>query len=277
MPRVAMLTTGEVGIEDKINDAVRGPKHMAGQAVRSLDIPASPEKGFGLFDIVPEGLTPKAFAESLKASAAAHHGWAGPELVRYFIANREASLTKLRADIAIFETQVAKVKGVGPQGARVATTFGIVYAALGLAVSAGILPWEADAPRAIIHCYGDWARRRGGVGDTEPMKAVDNVREFLATQAARFVGVSSDRRMTSLTSAHNQAGYWTPASTDAAGVGHPAVYRINATAFKEACGGLNPRQVAKHLMTAGILKGRGMTQWRTPNQGMGKFYILEVA
>jgi hypothetical protein len=78
--RIVFLTTGEIGIAGKIEEAGRGRKVKAGSLVRLLDLPADAQKGYGLFDDC-HGEQASEFAQRLKSNALAHYGCAGPEFV----------------------------------------------------------------------------------------------------------------------------------------------------------------------------------------------------
>jgi hypothetical protein len=80
--RTAFLSTGEVGIATKIEEAGRNRKAKAGSLVRLIDVPADAGKDFGLFEDC-HGQPAADFAHSLKSNALSHYGWAGPEFVAY--------------------------------------------------------------------------------------------------------------------------------------------------------------------------------------------------
>jgi putative DNA primase/helicase len=69
--RVFLISTGEIGLADKIADARTPQRQMAGQAVRFIDLAADAGTGFGVFDHAPElpdkpnGGTPKDHGDEL--------------------------------------------------------------------------------------------------------------------------------------------------------------------------------------------------------------------
>ena len=126
--RVFLLSTGEIGLADKIADARTPGRQMAGQAVRFIDLAADAGTGFGLFDHAPvlqdkpNGGTPKdrgdSLARKLSEAAQSHFGTAGPAFVEAFIADRAASLAEARRLVDAFAEQHAA--GADGQVQRVA-------------------------------------------------------------------------------------------------------------------------------------------------------------
>ena len=72
--RVLFLSAGEIGLDALVKEG--GGRVQAGQQVRVVDVPADAGAGLGLFDTVPDGMTPGAFADGLKSAAAKYHGTA---------------------------------------------------------------------------------------------------------------------------------------------------------------------------------------------------------
>ena len=71
--RVLFLSTGEVGLADKLAEAGRaGPK--AGQEVRLADLPADAGAGFGLFEELHDAGSADAFARELREATGRFYG-----------------------------------------------------------------------------------------------------------------------------------------------------------------------------------------------------------
>ena len=75
--RVMILSTGELGIADKIREG--GKRVRAGQEIRILDLDADAGKGSGIFD---SGDGAKIADEIRAAAAEASYGTAGPAFVK---------------------------------------------------------------------------------------------------------------------------------------------------------------------------------------------------
>ncbi len=112
--RVVILSSGELGLADKIAEA--GDRMAAGQAVRLLDL-AADTRPHGAFDTLHGARDGAAFADRMKAATAEHHGTAGPGFVEAFLADREGCLTAVREGIAAFRAAAVERFGLDGRGA----------------------------------------------------------------------------------------------------------------------------------------------------------------
>ena len=124
------------------------------------NIPAVPEGGaFGVFETVPQGMTPEALAESFAHNAARIYGTAGPafltrlvERVRSLGGAERMSEELRRMMKEWIESSGADV--LSSQTRRVAKRFALVAAAGELAAAFGVLPWDrGEASRYAAACF----------------------------------------------------------------------------------------------------------------------------
>ena len=246
--RVLFLSSGEVGIADRLAEGRHGPRQVrAGQEVRVLDIPA--EAGpHGLFETLHGFPTAAALADAVKAGAARCYGMAGREWLET-LADDPAGMAK-----AAREAIGAFVRGHVPAGAdgqvgRAGARFALVAAAGELAAGAGILPWEpGQAERAAAGCFRAWiGARTGGTGAAETATVMAAVRRFIVAHGeSRFqtIGTTEDAEARMIV---NRAG-WRKRDNDG---WH---YLFPAEIWKgEVLAGLDAVAAAKVLRTRGFL------------------------
>lgn len=269
--RVIFLSSGEVGLEDKLSED--GKKGKAGQEVRVPDIPCPPS---GMLEGAHGFPSLGAFAEHLKASARAHFGHAA----RAFLAGlcdewsrREALQGRLRAMEA--EWMAANIPAeVDAQVHRVGGRFALVAVAGELAQRMGILPWpEGEACQASAVCFHAWLERRGHAGASEVHKGIDAILAFLQRHGMSRFDEWGDRDARPI----NRAG----TRRRAEGTVDGWDYFITPEAWKEACQGSSTRDVARACVDAGILEPDGAGKFsrsiQIPGHGRARCYIIRAA
>ena len=103
--RTFFLSTGEIGLSDKIAEDGRGRRARAGQEIRILDVPADAGKGLGAFEVLHGAVNPAEFAQSLKAATADFYGTPAIAFLEFIAADPEKAATFLKRCI---EELVAK-------------------------------------------------------------------------------------------------------------------------------------------------------------------------
>ena len=150
--RLNALSNGELGLNEQ---AANGKiQRNNGEKVRFIDIPVDDESNMGIFETVPEGLTPSEYAENIKSACRQHYGVAGPKFVEKMLAKGtkyiKKQLKKHMDDFLIYHN----ISGLNGIEKRFATRFALPYASGVLAVKLGILPFTAsDIMRGISCCY----------------------------------------------------------------------------------------------------------------------------
>jgi uncharacterized protein (DUF927 family) len=243
--RVLFLSTGEIGLADLIVEG--GGRVRAGQEVRVIDMPADAGAGLGLFERLPTGMTPGAFADSLRDAAAADYGHAGPAFVARLVRDYPEARVALRTARDAIAATLAPADAAG-QVRRVAQRFALIAAAGELATEWGITGWPAgEAEAAALACFRAWIGARGTAGSAEPAAMLAQVRRFLESHGeSRFAPWEGDPKDRPTI---NRAGFRKP-TADGAGV----EFFVLAEAFRaEICAGFDDRAVARVLIEAGAL------------------------
>jgi len=216
----------------------------AGQEVRVIDLPAG--AGLGLFDAVPEGVAPGAFADTLKSAAATHHGHALPAFLKALVtdpAKARDTLRKLREGIA---ATLAQPDASG-QVRRVADRVALIAAAGEFATAYKLTGWATgEAERAAGVCFRAWLGARGTAGDSETAAMLAQVRGFLESNGeARFTRWDAPEDGVRTI---NRAGFRKH------GNGGP-MYFIERECFRrEVCNGFDYQAVARMLAATGALE-----------------------
>ncbi|WP_162913407.1 DUF927 domain-containing protein [Rhodospirillaceae bacterium SYSU D60014] len=196
--RLMFLSSGEIGIADKLAEDGRGRRIAAGQEVRVIDVPADAGRGLGLFEDLHGHASADAFARALKEAASRSYGTAARSFIEK-VAGQIDSAAK--AIVGHQRNFVAKHCPAGADGqvSRVAGRFGLIAAAGELATTMGVLPWpRGEAMKAAAVCFGAWLEARGGHGPAEIAAGIAQIREFIEAHGeSRFApaeGDDKDRR-----------------------------------------------------------------------------------
>jgi uncharacterized protein (DUF927 family) len=261
---VSILSSGEVPIPDKIAEDPRR-QAKAGQRVRFADVPADAGRGLGIFETLPEGTTPAAFAQELRAASAQSHGTAGPVFIAELAAHRAAILPAARDWIGRWIAAHVP-PGAASQVQRVAERFAAAAVAGELAIRRHILPWQpGEAERAAVACFMAWLRQRGGIGQAEVQDAADRIARFIAEHGATRFGVA------------RRGGVEEPRQGPRAGYrrvgedGEVEAYLVLPPAWQQLRGGAAPEALADAMMARGWLlpdsKGRPCASVHVPGLG----------
>lgn len=241
------LSNGELSLEQKIQED-KG-RHMAGQAVRILDVPADAGAGFGIFETLhgfPDG---KTLAEHLHYAALRTYG----SPLRHFLSRFTVDAAENRRTVLHYletiERTLCPDKNDG-QINRAAKRFALFAAAGELAISLGVFPWEQGcAVKAATICFRDWLAFRGGVGALEAREAIRRIRAFIsANRTSRFEEWERDKGPEVV---HNSVGF----RREKDGC---LEFMVTRDAFRnELCLGGSPKTTATVLAQAGYLEPDG--------------------
>jgi putative DNA primase/helicase len=269
--RVLFLSSGEIGLADKVAEDGRGKKLAAGQQIRIVDISADAGAGMGMFENIHQFRTAEEMARHLNASARQFYGVASRTFLRAIIPMtteyRQALLVAMRE----FCDQFVPA-GADGQVERVAQRFAMVAVAGELARENKIVPWpEGEALRAAARCFDDWLQARGGSESAETRDGIEQVRSFiLAHGMSRFIPAwdsSRDDRV----APRDVVGYREKIE------GGGWDYFVTTTAWKEeVCRGTDARRLAAVLAQKGYLNApdetRRARQVRVPGHGQQRLY-----
>ena len=184
-----VLSTGELGIQAKLNERKQGKQfYQGGQAVRLVEIPADAGKGLGLFETVHSFKTGGQFSDHLNASAKSLSGMVGDAWLIYLTENYDEALEKLSHHEKAWLDTTPLEHGTDGQVNRVRNRFALMAAVGELAVEQGLLPWaRGSASKACSVTFEAWLQRRGGVESHEVIDFIRRVTLFLQEEgSARF-------------------------------------------------------------------------------------------
>ena len=242
--RVLFLSTGEIGIADKVAEDGR-KKVSAGQEVRVIDLPADAGAGFGLFEDLHGFETADAFARHLKQAAGAHYGTVGRVFLSAITRQMDDAQEAIRGFVSEFVDEHCP-EGADGQVQRAAGRFGLVAAAGELATTQGILPWhQGEVIEGVATCFQAWLEARGGIEPAEVTAAIAQVRHFIEQHGeSRFAPWHSDgNRPTILRAGFSRA-------TDDGGTEY---YVLPEVWKSEVCAGFDAGMVARTLAERGLL------------------------
>lgn len=152
--RLAMLSTGEFSLGQHATGG--GLTQLDGERVRVVDVPAEAGASFGIFDTVPDKLTPRRVAECIQHQCALYHGTAGPAFITKMLEEKKKAVKEKIAEyIDHFMThhQIDENDGIK---VRIAKRFALAYAGGMLANEYGIFPLtDVEIMWGISRCYQD--------------------------------------------------------------------------------------------------------------------------
>lgn len=267
---IVVLSTGEVSIEDKLNEA--GKKAHAGILTRMIDIPADAGQGYRLFDTIHGFKDGNALANHLKEQVTFYYGSAIREYLSHLVdfkANLISFIDKVEDDF--FSRYVPKeADGLVK---RVASRFALVAAAGKIATQFRILPFtHHETFEAAALCFQAWLDERGGTGSHEEEEAIKQVQAFIETHhSCRFQLIGDSYAETD--KIINQAGYKRKTLD-----GKFEFLIFPHTFEKEICKGHNIKLVKKALADRGLLildSNRKYTKTvRVPQLNASKRFIV---
>jgi putative DNA primase/helicase len=271
--RVVFLSSGEIGLADKVAEESRGKRITAGQQVRIVDVPADAGAGHGLFENLHGFESGKALSKHIVAAAKRTYGTAG----RAFLAAVVPEIDEIKRQAERMTAAFCEwylPAGADGQVARVAQRFALIAFAGELAIRMGILPWEAgDAVKAAGTCFEAWLRERGHAGAAEAQGGIEAVRSFLQAHGmARFIPAWEE----------DQNRY---PPQDVCGfrkqVGDGWEFYVNDTGWAEMCSGFAPKTVANALIEKGALLPetdvRLKKYVRVPDHGRSRYYHIAAS
>jgi uncharacterized protein (DUF927 family) len=148
--RVLFLSSGEIGLDDKLAEDGRGRRETAGQQVRVIDVPADGGAGLGLFEDLHSVACADAFARQLKIASTEEYGTAGRAFLEEVKRDPEGIIAAVRTHQNEFIAEYCPA-GADGQVKRVAARFGLTRRL-------------ARSPPLPTCCRGPLARRHGAWG-----------------------------------------------------------------------------------------------------------------
>ena len=190
--RVAILSTGEIGLADHIRASRKGDRPMAGQELRLLDVAADARRGMGVWETLHGAEGPAALSDAVRAAAGRDYGHAGPAFLERLIVGRPAAIADAKRILAAFLRAVAHDGDTG-QAQRAAVRFGAVAAAGELACAFGVVPWQpGEACVAAKSLYRRWARSFGRDAPREEREILQRLKGVIEAERSAFSPAGDD-------------------------------------------------------------------------------------
>jgi len=269
--RELFLSSGEISLADHLRGS--GQKTRGGQEIRMCDIPADAGKNKGLFDRVPEGIAPAAFAIELKKAATSNYGSPIPEADYW---KREVHTCRTE-----FEKRLWK-QDHSAEVSRVLSRFSLLAAAGTIATRMGITGWKEDeAQLSVAACFKAWLKSRGTSGSWDMDQAIAQIRSLLLSSPHRL------RNLKKTSAADEETQYGSEMVKGAQQIGymfHGADGRIEEywlfqDEFKRvACEGYDPQAVLGELQRRKFLRmgerDRKTVKIKSPEHGRIQVYAI---
>lgn len=260
--RILLCSTGEVGLEEHMRTSNK--KTMAGQMARVADVPAEPiDAKYRCFEEIHGCSDGAEFADDLGRACREYYGTAGPAFIESLLAyGKEKARTDLKYIVENFVADNAM--HCDGQVKRVARRFGIVYAALSLAIKFKVIDLQDEqVKKGIEKCFKDWLRDRGTTGDIESHSIIEQVKGLLFENSdSKFIAFSRGHYSNSKKSTSKEkmiredkrirAELWGYKEEE-----QPVFYLTTRAFTHHISKGYDHKLVAKVLASAGLLEGAG--------------------
>lgn len=274
--RILFITTGETDLETMMKTANR--RTFAGQSLRLANIPADAGAGHGVYETLHDISSGAALSEHFRKATQKHHGTAFREymtrLVNDLNTNESGLHDRLNAYIKNF-LHDAVPPGADGQVYRVASRFALVAAGGELASFYGVTSWpEGDAAWGALTCFNAWLDQRGGIGQAEIAKLLEQVAAFFDRNGENcFVALDGDERANNRPVV-DRYGFRRSVAV-AASDETRTEYFVFPSRFREICTGFDHRWAARQLAEHGVIRGengKNSISKQLPGMGKTRFY-----
>ncbi|MEO5330277.1 MAG: DUF927 domain-containing protein [Magnetococcus sp. THC-1_WYH] len=245
--RMIYLSTGEMSMANFVES--NGGTMRGGMEVRQIDIPAE-EGPNGILGWIGD-MDAAEYIRFLTEGTRRYYGTVGRSWVDFIAKDPFEYVDFVEKQRSTFIHAVNKTQSLtNGQTRRVAEKFGFLFGVGRLACQNGLTGFsQSESDDAVLSQWNHWLRGRGGKKTYEEMKAIKQVREFIARHGdSRFQAARGSEVVV-----RDRAGYWR--TMDEGGkeyLIHPEIWS------RDICVGLNPIEVAKALDEKGYLrKGEG--------------------
>ena len=188
--KALFLSSGEVTLQDLLNEDGGKRRVKAGQEVRIANLKADAGANMGIFEALHQFKGAAQLADHLRYETARNYGVAGVAWLESITKDPRNLWDDLPKFISNFCADILPSKASG-QASRVAKRFALVAAAGELATQYGITGWnEGEATQAAKRCFNDWLNDFGE-GNREEKQILDSVVGFIQRNAASFQDTAS--------------------------------------------------------------------------------------
>ena len=185
---ICFISTGEIGVEQKLRESKGKLPYYAGQAVRLLEIPADAAMGHGIFDVLHNLKDGEVLSTHFKDACKQYQGTLGDQWLTYLSEHQDEAVNLVR-ELEKKASQVMKTEEKADgQIVRAKSNFALMAAAGEAAISKGFLKWpEGSSIRACAEIFNAWIQNRGGVESHEDIQLINDTKIFLQQDSnARF-------------------------------------------------------------------------------------------
>ncbi|MCR6670049.1 DUF927 domain-containing protein [Devosia ginsengisoli] len=253
--QLTFLSSGEIGLEEKIAERASAPVMREGQAVRLIDLNADAGKGHGLFDTIHGHASGADLSDHLNRAAEASQG----EVEQAFVAALAEDADRSRALLATYrERFIADHLPDDADGItrRVFSNLGLLAAACELASRFGVLPWpEGSGMAGVAACAWDWHKARVQHRPASPAEAARAWMEQNAGMLAPWEAGEAPGPVLGYIRSGPQAAYLLPEG------------------WRALCGEIPALRMKDELIRMGMLRHAPA---RLPGAALRKFYIITL-
>ncbi|MFB2594963.1 DUF927 domain-containing protein [Paracoccus sp. p4-l81] len=249
--RINALSSGEIGMAEKLAEG-RGVFALKdGQEARFVEIPADADMGMGIYEALNGFASAVALSERFKDATARCYGAPARAYLERLVSDRAGVTAKAHENIRRLRGMMAK-EGASSAVGRVAHRFAIAATAGAVAANYGILPFtRPEIDRATLICFEAWIRARGGAGSAEAYQAASRVRSFIDQYgASRF----QDFDIAPLVPVQSRSGFrrQQPGGSPS---GRRYEYFLLTSSLRELPDGLNFKTSVQGMVADGLLVG----------------------
>jgi putative DNA primase/helicase len=273
--RLMFLSSGEISMQQKLEELGSKFKETSGQKNRMADIPADTGSGLGALETLHQFKTSKALIDHLNDATHKYYGTAGDAIFDYYANNQEEVTIRAQELIAEFESRFAP-KDASSQVLRVLSRFAVVAAGGAIATEEGVLPWDKDeAFKGVGICFNAWLQARGGNESAEHIQGFKNLKENLERyEAKHFEFWTTYTGYDEVVTANTYDCWGWKKRNEVTG---EYDFYVTSTGFKELCGGVTSDAFKNFLTQRGWLEKQNegfMKQVRLPNKKRKWLYMI---
>lgn len=171
--RLLYLSTGEMGLEEKLAPIQKGVK--AGQEIRFLEVPV--QRKYGAYDELYGHETMNDFSDSIWKAVKENHGTVIPKWIEYLsLIDDLSGLLAYRVHELRDKWQISKDNNHGSQVLEAAKRFALFGVAGEIAISAGLMPWpKGFGEHSAKIAFESWLEMRGSSNDSEDEKLLKEI------------------------------------------------------------------------------------------------------
>jgi putative DNA primase/helicase len=180
--RVLFLSSGETSLSTHMGLA--GKKSQVGQDIRLLNINASPSsQSFGIFEDLHGFENGADLANFLIEKSARYYGAVILKFIENLVRNRESIAEYIDSKIREFK-KIYLPQNASGQDVRTFEQFAFVGAVGEYATKNGLTGWpERTAIDGCMKCFNSWLEEKGGCGNIEKIKILEQVKLFFEQYA----------------------------------------------------------------------------------------------